>query len=707
MKLRPSIFRLSMAIGATALLAGAQLHGAAFPPHKGKIQHQPTESQQTPPRPGFSVGKMDTAADPKRDFYHFAAGSWLDTIEIPKDQLGMSDLYLLAKQVSHQLQHILEQAAAKGADAPKGSPLQQVGDYYASGMDEEQLKTLGVSPLKPALERIEAIDSSSALAEALAQFLLVLGNDVMLMAAVVTDNQDRTVYAVYMADGSLGMGGSENYLSDDDKARTLRDAYLKYISSNLELIGVPVERAATEAKTILEMETRIAGKKLTPVEKKDPDKRFNKISFTEMESLLSNFDLRTYFKTLGLPTEGEVTVTQGRSLAELNRMLKEYPMAEIKSYLRWVLLRNTKDYLTPAFDQPSLAFMKARYGEIEMSPRAEQVTASVPALFGHPLSRLYVKEYFSDDTRKRVEEMVGQIKSLFRARLEANAWLSDSTRKAALEKIDHLPIDVGYPDEWIDYSSVDIRRDDYFGNVMRVNEFSARRNISRLGKPVKEDDFSSPGSTLPIDINAAYNPGRNKIEIAAAILQPPFFDPKLDAAVNYCTLGAVIGHEITHGFDSTGRLYDSVGNVRNWWTDQDVAGFVEQTGKLVAQADAYEAVPGVHLNGKLTVTENLADVGGVSLAYESLRIYLKEHPEADKVIDGYTPQQRCFIAWAQLWAGKDREGRLRQTAATDSHSPGSYRATAPSMHEAAFFDAFDIEPGDAMWRAEEDRVKIW
>jgi predicted metalloendopeptidase len=696
-----------MAIGAVTLLAGAQLHGAAFPPHKGKVRHQPTESQQTPPRPGFSTGKMDTGADPKRDFYRFAAGSWLDTIEIPKDQLGVSDLYLLAKQVSHQLQRILEQAAAKSADAPKGSPLQQVGDYYASGMDEEQVKALGVSPLKPALERIEAIDSSPGLAKVLAQFLLTLGEAGMVMAAVTTDNQDRTIYSVFVADGGLGMGGSENYLSDDDKAKTLRDAYLKYISANLELIGVPVERAVTEAKTILEMETRIAGKKLTPVEKKDPGKRFNKVSFAELESLLSNFDLRTYFKTLGLPTEGEITVTQSRSLAELNRMLKEYSMADIKSYLRWGLIRHTKGYLTTAFDEPSIAFMKARYGEVEMPPRAEQVTASVPTLFGHPLSQLYVEEYFSDDTRERVEEMVGQIKSLFRARLEANTWLSDSTRKAALEKIDRLPIDVGYPDEWIDYSPVDIRRNDYFGNVMRANEFSARRNLSMLGKPVKEDDFSSPGATLPIDINAAYNLGRNKIEIAAAILQPPFFDPKLDAAVNYCTLGAVIGHEITHGFDSTGRLYDSVGNVRNWWSEQDAARFVKQTGKLVAQADAYEAVPGVHLNGKLTVTENLADVGGVSLAYEGLRIYLKEHPEADKAIDGYTPQQRCFIAWAQLWAGKDREGRLRQTTATDPHAPGPYRATAPSMHEAGFFDAFGIEPGDAMWRAEEDRVKIW
>jgi len=699
MKLRKQRLGISAVLTSSALLAGLWSGIALAVPNSTE---KPGDMQL-----GFSIDKMDASVDPKQDFYRFAAGNWLNTLEIPRDQLRASGFDLLGKQVGFQLQHVLEQAAVKSAEAPKASPLQQVGDYFASAMDAEHLKALGVTPLQPVLDRIEAIDSPRSLAQALAQFSLMLNEIVILGAGVSTDTQDRTVYTVYAGPGNLGMGGSENYLNDDDKARALRDAYLKNISAKLKLIGIPTTEAAAQAKTILKMETQIAGKKLTPVEAKNPANRFVTTPFPEFESLLSNFDLDSYLETLGLPAEGKVIVVEAKALAELNRILKEYSLADLKSYLRWVMLRNTTSYLTPAFEPSSLAYAKAQYGEIEMPPRVELVTALVPMLFGHPLSQLYVEEYFSDDTRKQVEEMVGHIKSLFRARLEANDWLSEATRKAALEKIDHLPIDVGYPDEWIDYSSVNISRDDYFGNVMRVNEFRARRNNSNLGKPVNEDDFSQPGSTLPININAAYSLGRNKIEIPAAFLQPPIFDPELDEAVNYCTLGAIIGHEITHGFDSTGRLYDAAGNIRDWWSKEDAAKFVAQTGKLVAQADAYEAVPGVHLNGKLTVTENLADVGGISLAYEGLQAYLKEHPEADKKIDGYTPQQRCFIAWSQLWAEKTREGALRQTVATDSHSPGSYRTTAASEHEDGFFQAFDIKPGDAMWRDEKDRVKIW
>ncbi len=695
MKPAQYIHRLSAMLGLTILLITSPVHAA---PEAQRFQN---------PNTGFSVDKMDPSVAPGKDFYHFSAGRWLEGLKIPDDRLRITGIDLLSEQVSKQLQHILEQAAAKSAGAPKGSPLQQVGDFYASGMDEERLKMLGIKPLKPALQKIDAIDSPQALAKTLGQFELLAGGSVVLSAGVMTDNDDRSVYGVVVAGGDLGMPSREDYLSTD-KAN-IRDAYLHYITANLELLGISADKAKSQAQTILEMETRLADQTLTPVESRNPKQLFTKMSMAELESLLSNFDTKTFFKTIGLPTDHKITVTviNRKVLVELNKMLKDSSLADIKTYIRWNLLRKTKNALTPAFDAPTIAFMKVRYGEIKKRPRSEQVTALVPTLFGHPLSQLYVDEYFTPETKKRVEAMVTTIKAIFRQRLEENSWLSKATREAAVDKLDRLVIEVGYPKEWTDYSRIDIKRDDYFGNIVRYNAFDVRRDLTKLGQPVKEDDFSQAGATLPIDINAAYNPPRNKIEIPAAFLQPPFFDENLDEAVNYCSIGAAIGHEITHGFDSFGRLYDADGTIRDWWTEEDAAKFVKQTEILVAQANDYEIFPGLHMNGKLTITENLADVGGISLAYQGLLTYLKEHPEANRKIDGYTPQQRCFIAWAQLWAGKSRDGLVRQLVETDAHTFAPYRTFAPSQHVAGFFNAFDIEPGDAMWRDEKDRVKIW
>ncbi|MDM9584834.1 M13 family metallopeptidase [Nostoc sp. GT001] len=655
---------------------------------------------------GFSVEKMDTSVDPKQDFHRFAVGKWLDNTKLPPDRLGVTGLSLLGEKVSKQLEQIIKQAAKKSGKAPKGSPLQQVGNFYASGMDVKRLESLGVSPLKPMFDRVEAIDSPQALAKTIAQLQKKLNAPVILLVGVDVDPEDTTTNTIAIIGGSLGLPSQEDYLSANRAA--IRKAYLDYVTATLEIAGDSPETALAAAKKILEIETRIASKQLTPIEQRDPQKRFTKMSFAKLESLLSNLDLKTYFQELRLPAKGNITVIDSGSLAELNQILKEYPIDDIKTYFRWGLLNQNQAYLTPAFDKPSLAFAKAYYGnEYELPPRSERVSTVISTKYGHPLSQLYIKKYFSLEAKQRVEEIIGQIKSLFKARLAANKWLTDTTRKSALDKIDRLVIKVGYPKKWIDYSSIDIRRDDYFGNAIRTNEFDNRRNLSKFGKPVTHDEFNDP-ATLPIvGDNAAYSTSRNGIEIPAAFLQPPNFDPKGDAAINFCSIGAVIGHEITHGFDSHGRLYDAQGNLRNWWTNEDAAKFVAQTDKVVKQADAFEVLPGLKANGKLTVGENLADIGGIGLAYEALEQYLKKNPQANKKIDGYTPQQRCFIAWSRLWGDKYQEGFLRQITATDPHPPGGYRGFAPLQHEEGFFKAFGIKPGDPMWLDEKDRVKIW
>ncbi|MBL8491924.1 MAG: M13 family metallopeptidase, partial [Rhodocyclaceae bacterium] len=374
----------------------------------------------------------------------------------------------------------------------------------------------------------------------------------------------------------------------------------------------------------------------------------------------------------------------------------------------WEYLRRVAGRLSTDFDGPRLALSRTYYGDSFALPtRPKQVVQTLAATIGHPLARLFVERHFSPESKRAVEDMVGRVHAEFRARLEKNRWLTERTRKQALAKLDKVRISVGSPDKWIDYAGVDIRPGDYFGNLARISEFLARRNLARWGGPVTEDEFADPAATLPTVINAAYDPMRNAIEIPAAFLQVPVYDPKGDPAINFCTIGAVIGHEITHGFDSGGRHYDEIGRVRNWWVKADEVKFNKETQKLVRQSRAFQVLPGLHANGELTVTENLADVGGIAFAYGALARYLKEHPEEDRVIDGLTQAQRCFVAWGQIWSDKLREGFLRQITATNPHAAGQYRAFAAAQHEPGFFKAFGIRPGDPMWLAPRDRARIW
>jgi predicted metalloendopeptidase len=451
----------------------------------------------------------------------------------------------------------------------------------------------------------------------------------------------------------------------------------------------------------------VAKKKLTPLERRDPAKRFVPMSYADLKRLMSSVDLDAYFRSMGLPTGGEIVVVEVEALRERNATVAECSSEQTRAYIQFELLRRMAPYLTPAFDAPDAAFSVVLYGKDVTPPREKQVAEATPGLLGHPLSQLYVAKYLTPESRREVEAMVARVKAQFRARIARNGWLSPETRAQALAKLDKTEIRVGYPSKWIDYTGVVVRRDDYVGNAMRLNEFLVRRELAKLGKPVELDQFAVPNTTLPIVINAGYDPSWNGIEIPAAFLQPPFYDAKADPAVNFCTMGAVIGHELTHGFDSSGRLYDVTGNVRDWWTQADAKRFADETAKLAKQADAFEILPGLRLNGALEVTENLADVGGVAFGYAALQEHLREHPEANRTLDGFTPPQRCFLAWAQLWADKMNEGVMRQLLPVDGHPPGVYRMAAPSQHEKGFYDAFGIRAGDRMWLDASDRVTIW
>jgi predicted metalloendopeptidase len=654
---------------------------------------------------GFSTEKMDRAADPRKDFSRYAAGRWLDAAKIPGDTVRISPLDQMSRRLDVQVRTILDEASLASGSSPRGSPAQQVGDHYAAGLDVQRITALGVSPLEPLFARIAAIDGPQTLAATLARLNLLFNDLVLAGAGVSTDPSDRTRYAVYVGEPGLTVPSNEVYLAP--AMAPVRDGLLKFIADSFVLAGSSRDAATDQAKKILEIETRVAAKKLAPVDMADPAKALKRMSYADLKLLTPALDWDAYLAESGLARPGEVVVANQEALRERSRLLAALPLADTQVYLRWEVLRRSMAYLPPTFIETSYAFSRVMYGKLEIPPRQKLVADEMTARLGQPLSRLYVEKHFSPETRRAAEDLVTRVRKQFRDRLVANKWLSPQTRKYAIEKLDKVSIKVGYPDEWIDYSALDIRRDDYLGNALRVNEFSVRRDNARMGKPVVEDRFANSRATLPIIINAAYDPGRNGIDIPAAFLQPPMYDPKADAAVNYCALGAVIGHEITHGFDSQGRLYDAVGNVRDWWTPQDAKRFNAQAGKLVAQADAFEVLPGLHANGALAVGENLADVGGVSLAYSALQAHLRESPKEDKPVDGLSQGQRCFIAWTQMWADKANDGWLRQVTVTDPHPPGRYRASAPAQHEAAFYESFGIRKGDPMWLDRKDRVSIW
>ncbi len=573
---------------------------------------------------GFSVSKMDLEASPHQDFSRYAAGRWLDAATIPSDRYAVSEVELMVKHVEDQVQGVLVDAAARAPSAARGTPLQQVGDLYASGMDVSRLTQLKADPIKDEWARIDAIDSKKSLAEAIAHLSLTLGDGAMYGAGILPDPRDNTQYTIAFLGVPLPMAARENYLSPD--MAKVREAYRTMVVKYHLIAGIPPAEAESRADTILAIESRVAAKQLTPEQARDPSLRLKPMSYAELRALVSNFDLDTFYQAMGLPVGHDVYVLDDGNVRERNAILADLPLSDIKAMLQWGLLLGAEPYLTPAFVEPTMEFNRVLYGNIDTPKREKLVAESIKRKLGHPLGRLYVDKYLTPKSKADAESLIAQIRAEFRLRLSNSAWLSAPTRAYAVEKLDKIDIKVGYPDQWIDYSGVDIRRDDYYGNMLRLAEFDTRRNLAKFGKPVAEDGFADPRATLPTVVNAAYSTGRNGIEIPAAFLQPPFYTPNADAAVNFCTLGAVIGHEITHGFDSSGRLYDAQGNVRDWWTSEDTAAFVERSKPLVAQATAYEVVPGTHLNGQLSSGENLADLGGLTLAYDALGKHLKRHP---------------------------------------------------------------------------------
>ena len=654
------------------------------------------------PALGYSPQNMDRSVDPRQDFYRYAAGNWLRNTEIAPSDPDVGGFTLLAHALDTRLLALIKEAAAE-TGSPRGSPRQQVGDFYKAAMDHARRDAQGLQPLAADLQRIASARGTPADYGALAGRVQDgYGGSPLINALAMPDAKDSSTYVLVLVPGAQ-MLEQDEYARPE--AQRLRDHYRQYMVALLNGAGDSVDAAGNHAARILALEARMAAAMMPPLQMREPANTYNMMSLAQAQALVPALDLRVFLKALGIAAPARVQVVDIQAMKALQRLLTEQPSDDVKLLLRWYVLASRSAELGRPYSTLEAEFTRLRRG-LKTAPEPERVvTQQIGAQLYHPLSQLYVQAHFPESTRREITEMVGHIKDEFASRLRSNAWLDEPTRQAALQKLGKIDIQVGYPGRWIDFGALEIRPDDHFGNVQRAARFAFQREIGQIGKPSLGNRFAVATKTTPISVNSAYNFTTNTIDITAAILQPPFYKPGADVAVNYCAIGAVIGHEITHGFDSLGRQYDPQGNLRNWWSADADRRFKQRTDVMVDQYNRYEILPGLMHNGALTVTENTADLGGITLAHAALRRYADRSPLP--VVDGLSADQRCFVAWTQMWAFKARSERLRFLVSVDVHAIASVRAVAPLLHLDAFHEAFGTRPGDPMWRDPKQRVVIW
>ncbi|MFN4205420.1 MAG: M13 family metallopeptidase [Agrobacterium albertimagni] len=648
---------------------------------------------------------MDRTSDPGEDFYRFALGGWIDRVERPADRPMIDAFDFMGRRLTAQMEETLLDAAAKSGTAERGTPIQQVGAFYTSFMHVATLDTKGMTPLDPEMARIDAIADLGDLASYLGHYLLVAEDLALAGFVPTTDMADSTRNSLYFVGSSLVLGHQNLY--EEPAGSALDLALRKNLANMLDAAGYEPARATAVATLVADIDRELHGGLLTPVEATNPANTYQPVTFAALQADIPELDLTALLAGLGMKPPERIIKSEPRYLAVLGKVLRERPIEQIRDYLKVKLINRFKPYLGSRFEAVIADQQKILVGVDKLPPREERVQNELKMFLGHPVSRLYVERFFDDETRAKSADMVGRVKDAFLARIETRDWLTDATRAAAKEKLEKLTFEVGYPQTWIDMSNVEVRPDDLIGNIQRLIAFDVKRSLDKFDAPVEHESFANVQATLPIIVNAAYDPSINGFEVPAAILQPPAFEANLDAPVYFCRLGAVLGHEMTHGFDSRGRQYDASGNLRDWWTPEDTAAFTREAEKLVEQANAYEVLPGLTLNGALTVTENMADVGGITLAYAALKDYLAENPEENVEIDGFSPAQRCFLAWAQFWGMKSTDGVIRSVFMSDEHAPSMYRSVAALKHVDDFYTAFDITEGDPEWLAPEKRVRAW
>jgi putative endopeptidase len=648
---------------------------------------------------GVNPANLDTTVKPCDDFYHFANGGWLKSHPLPADKAIYGSFAEVSDHNREILKQILDETSAKRT-WPKGSVEQKVGDFFAAGMDEKAIEKRGTAPLKPILATIDGLKDSKHLALTLAK-LHSEGLPGGFGFFVMQDAKNSTRYMGALNQGGLGLPDRDYYLNDDARTKDIRAKYEAHVAKMFELAGDPADLAKARARVVLDLETRMAQAAWSRVALRDPQKTYNKRTLAELAKEAPGFDWAAYFKARGAKID-ELNVRQPSYAAAFAKFAAETPATQWRTYLRWHALRATADLLPKAFEDEDFAFYgKVLNGTPEQEARWKRVEAMEDGTIGEALGQLYVKKAFPPESKKRMLELVGNLRAALHERIQKLDWMGEATKAQALKKLDAFGVKIGYPDKWKTYP-FDVKRDDYFGNVRRASAYRVKDNLSKLGKPIDRTEWGMTPST----VNAYYSPTMNEIVFPAGILQPPFFDPKADDAVNYGSIGWVIGHEMTHGFDDQGSQFDADGNLKNWWTDADRKAYQARTDLMVKQYDAYEPLKGEHVNGKLTLGENIADLGGMKIAYAAFKKSLQGKPEPAK-IDGFTAEQRFFLGAATIWRNHIRPAALSVRLKTDPHSPGVERVIGPMSDLPEFFQAWGCANGCAMVRDEKLRPAIW
>ena len=661
-----------------------------------------TNLSVAPPRvPAFSVDYMDRSVNPGTDFYHFADGQWLKNNPVPADKARWAAFTELAERNWYLIHEILDAAALQSKSLPLHSPRREVGDFFASVMDTNRIEKLGLKPIADDLKKIDRVKSTKDLFALLADFHQ-RGIGGIFNAGFGADSKNSSIYAVELGQDGLSLPDRDYYLKDTfaDKLKQYHDHLVKMFG----LLGEKPEAAEAQAATVIALETELAKVSRTRVELRDPNKNYNKFTGGELAAKTPALLWNVYFADRNLAEPAYEIVGQPEFFTAVNQLVQTRPLADWKVYLRWHLLHGSASFLPATFEQENFNFFgKVLSGQPEQEPRWKRAAHILDGNIGEALGQLYVEKYFPPEACARMNELVENLKAVFHDRLEKVPWMTDSTRAKALAKFTRFTQKIGHPEKFRDYSAVVIRRDDLLGNVRRAEAFESRREIARVGKRVDRSEWHM----TPETVNAYFNPQQNEIVFPAGILQPPFFDVTMDDAVNYGAIGVVIGHEMTHGYDDQGRKYDADGNLNDWWTEADGKSFDARAQLVVDEYNTFEPLPGLHVNGKLTLGENLADLGGVHIAYEALQRALAKDPSKRKNIDGLTPEQRFFISFAQVWRTNIRVAEAQRLVTVDPHSPGRFRAYGPLLNVQEFYDAFAIQPGGPMWLPLEKRAVIW
>ena len=655
---------------------------------------------ETAPRiPRFSIDYMDKAVDPASDFFHYAAGNWIKANPVPADKSRWGAFIELQERNWFLIHGILDSTAANKDRSD--ATAQKVGDFFRSAMDTNRLEELGFKPILADLKRIDNLKDPKDLLSLLADFHQH-GIRACFAEGVSPDAKNSAVYAFQLSQGGLGMPDRDYYLTEAFAKQ--REAYAAYIAKMFVLLGEQPALAKAHSATVMEIETSLAKASKPRVDLRDPIANYHKFAVADIVRDYPDLPFSRYLAAMGLDKVPDIIIRQPEFMQALYGLAKERPLDDWKVYLRWHRVNTAAPYLHSAAEDEAFAFYgKVLRGQLEPEPRWQRAAKAIDSGIGEALGQLFVAQYFPPSARARMLELVGNIKAVFHDRLQKLEWMTEATRAKALAKFDRFTTKIGHPDKFRDYSKVEVRADDYLGNVERATAFESRRELARVGQPVDRSEWHM----TPETVNAYFNPSQNEIVFPAGILQPPFFDVEMDDAVNYGAIGVVIGHEITHGYDDQGRKYDADGNLNDWWTDADAKDFEARAQKVVDQYNAYEALPGLHVNGKLTLGENIADLGGCSIAYEALQRALAKDPAKRKKIDGFTPEQRFYLSFSQVWRINCREAEIRRLITVDPHSPGQFRGIGAHVNVQEFYDAFGIKAGAPMWRPPELRAKIW